>query len=96
MRVPYAKMGLSELFAEMANYTGIMKTEANLALGLVLQKSKVEIGKTGAQGAGISTISSTTTIKEASRDVILNRPFIYLIYDSYQCMPIFAGVQQIM
>ena len=94
MRVPYAKMGLSELFADMANYTGILKSEANLALGLVLQKSKVEIGKTGAQGAGISTISSTTTIKEASRDVILNRPFIYLIYDSYQCMPIFAGVQQ--
>ena len=95
MRVPYAKMGLKELFVEMANYTGIMKSEANIALGLVLQKAKVEVGKTGSQGAGISTISSTK-IKEANRSVILNRPFIYIIYDSYQCMPIFAGVQQIM
>ena len=96
MKNVYSRMGLSGLFIDMADYTGIMKSGANIALGLVVQKAKVEIGKTGGKGAGISTISSVSKIKAAERSVILNRPFIYMIYDSYQCMPIFAGVQQIM
>ena len=88
-------MGLASLFSDYAQYTGFMKNGNNIYLGKLFHKSKVEVGKTATQGSGVATVNSINTTDE-DRTVIFNRPFLYMIYDSYHCLPVFMGIQQLM
>ncbi len=92
LRNAYVKMGMSNLFAEHAEFTGFMKNGNNIYLSKLFHKAKIEVGKTATQGSGVSTVNSVSD----AREVIMNRPFVYMIYDSYHCLPIFMGVQQLM
>ena len=91
----YTNMGMSTLFADYADYTGFMKNGKNIYISKLFHKSKLEVGKTSTQGSGVSTVNSVES-KDGTREVIMNRPFVYMIYDSYHCLPIFMGVQQLM
>jgi serpin B len=95
LRNAYPKMGMTNLFTDYADYKGFMKNGKNIYLSKLFHKSKVEVGKTSTQGSGVSTINSAEGSADG-RAVIINRPFFYMIYDSYQCLPVFMGVQQLM
>ena len=91
----YMKMGMAPLFGDYATYDGFMKNSKNIYLSKLFHKTKIEVGKTSTQSAGVSTVNSVEGTG-GEREVILNRPFVYIIYDSYHCLPVFIGVQQLM
>jgi len=95
LRNALSKMGMDQLFSEFAQYTGFMKNGHNIVATKYYHKAKIEIGKTATQAGGVATINEVK-VNEAERQVVLNRPFIYMVYDSFQGIPIFIGVQQYM
>ena len=92
-------MGIATAFDEVrADFTGIGTcTGRNLAIGGVLQKNCIAVNERGSK-AGVATVIEAvgvaseemeTEIKEI--DIFLNRPFVYMIVDSEQKIPIFIG-----
>lgn len=88
-------MGMDIMFNNKANFSGIMKNGSNIHMSQVVHKAKIEVGKSSTQLGGISNVSETKRKKiEYDKEVKLNRPYIYMIYDCEQNVPMFIGVQQ--
>ena len=88
-------MGMTDAFApykadfsELATYNG-----GNIFLNRVLHKTFIAVGEQGTR-AGAATVieaAAEAAAPEEVKEVILNRPFLYLIWDKEATMPIFMG-----
>ncbi len=85
--------GMSDLFdADKADLSGI--SDSTLMVTNVMQKTKLELDEYGTKAAAVTAIDMGGGGDEAEiveKDVFLNRPFAFLIYDSFQDQIVFMG-----
>lgn len=89
-------MGLNKAFdVDNADFTGIGKIEGdNIYVGSVLQKTFIAVDEDGTK-AGASTAvvmaAGATAIQPEKKRVYLDRPFVFMIVDNENNLPIFMG-----
>ncbi len=78
-------------FSEMATYDG-----GNLYISRVLHQTRIEVDKQGTKAAAATEVGIESGEADASvssqHTVILDRPFVYMIVDMEQEIPVFIGV----
>ena len=89
-------MGMVNAFDEnLADFSGLgTSADGNIHLSRVLHKAFISVGEQGTR-AGAATIveaaDGCAAVPEEIKEVILNRPFIYMIWDTEACHPVFMG-----
>lgn len=75
-------------FSSLAAYSG-----GNIFLNRVIHKTFISVGEQGtrAGAATVIEVAAEAAPPEESKEVILNRPFIYMIWDTETNTPIFMG-----
>lgn len=86
--------GLSEIFdPENADLSGI--SEVPLFVSKVLQKTKLELDENGTKAAAVTMIVADCTaampVERETKEVTLDRPFAFMIYDSAEDQIVFLG-----
>lgn len=77
-------------FSDMATYDG-----QNLYIGRVIHQTRIEVNEQGTKAAAATAVvmvSGEAATSSNSYTVILNRPFVYMIVDMEQDIPVFIGV----
>ena len=89
-----AGMGMIDAFdPAAADFSGITESFDALYIGEVLHKTYIEVGEKGTRAASVtSTRGKGASAPGEIPPVVLDRPFVYLIYDVETCVPLFIGV----
>lgn len=86
-------LGIEDAFdAEKADFSALSNT-GDVYLSSVTQDAFIEVGALGAK-AGAATVGSvdiTSAPSDKQKEVVLDRPFIFLIYDNESNIPVFIG-----
>ena len=91
-------MGLTQCFdMEKANFDQIGKAESgeNLYIGLVRQKAKIIVDEEGTEAAAVTAVlmmCAGALEPEETKELYFNEPFIYMIMDMDNDMPLFIGI----
>ena len=90
-------MGMESAFdIELADFSGMGQCrQGNLHISRVLHKTRITVAEQGTT-AGAATaveILCGSAFTPDPKEVILNRPFVYMIADLNSNLPIFMGVQ---
>lgn len=87
------EMGLDNIFSSDADFSGISDQPTHV--GSILQKTKLELDENGTRAAAVTAIMVETMAMPPADPVIkevdLNRPFAFLIYDSVNEEVLFIG-----
>ena len=87
-------MGMTDAFSGLkADFTGLgTSTVGNIFIGRVIHKTYISVTETGTR-AGAATVVEMRdeSFHEASKSVIFNRPFVYMIVDTETNIPFFIG-----
>lgn len=85
-----ANMGMPSAFGSSADFSNM--TNLDLAVGEVLHQTHITLDQAGTR-AGAATIVSAELGGKAPYDVFinLNRPFVYMIIDTVNDLPLFMG-----
>lgn len=75
-------------FSSLATYNG-----GNIFLNRVIHKTFISVGEQGtrAGAATVIEVAAEAAMPEETKAVILNRPFLYMIWDKEAKMPVFMG-----
>lgn len=66
--------------------------DGNLSIGKVLHKARITVDEKGTKAGAVTSVAvDNETIGFEMRQVILNRPFVYIILDNATNLPIFIG-----
>lgn len=88
-------MGMPDAFSEKADFTGIgeYRGTGNICISMVKQKTFIEVDERGTKAGAVTVIISAPTSAGPveTKRVILDRPFIYMIVDCENNMPVFMG-----
>ena len=92
------RMGIRLAFdGDFADLTGLgtVQPPYNLAISRVLHKTHIEVDKQGTK-AGAATVVEINKCTSAGpsdspKEVVLNRPFVYAIWDNVNNIPVFLG-----
>ena len=79
----------------LADFTGLGESElGNIYIGMILQKTHIELDRNGTKAAAATVIGmkNAAAMPEETREVILDRPFGYVIFDTETLTPLFIGV----
>ena len=77
-------------FSDMATYDG-----QNLYIDRVIHQTRIEVNEQGTKAAAATQVAMTSGAADSSSNrhtVILDRPFVYMIVDMEQEIPVFIGV----
>ena len=77
-------------FSDMATYDG-----GNLYIDRVLHQTRIEVDAQGTKAAAATQVAMTSGAVDSSSNrhtVILDRPFVYMLVDMRQEIPVFIGV----
>ena len=90
-----SQLGMPTAFDENnADFSGIGKsTVGNISIGKVIHKTKIEVNEKGTKAGAaalVEMVDSACAINE--KQVILDRPFMYMILDNETMLPLFAGI----
>ena len=90
-----SQLGMPTAFDEFnADFSGIGKsTVGNISIGKVIHKTKIEVNEKGTKAGAaalVEMVDNACAINE--KQVILNRPFMYMILDNETMLPLFAGI----
>lgn len=88
-----AAMGMDRMFGDQAEFSGI--SEERLRVSQILQETHIGIDEQGVEGAAYTMLAMEGTAMldpELTAEMILNRPFLYGIRDSYNDVWLFLGV----
>lgn len=91
------KMGMTDAFDfDRADFSGIGATgRGNLAISRVLHKTYIAVDEKGTKAGDVTAVEmSGRGMMEPPKQVILNRPFVYLLIDLENRVPVFAGVMR--
>ena len=88
-------LGMPTAFdSDNADFSGIGKsTNGNISIGEVIHKTKIEVNEKGTKAGAaalVEMVDEACVLNE--KQVILNRPFMYMILDNETMLPLFAGV----
>ncbi len=87
-------LGVKEAFdSQKADFSGIRQAN-DLYIARILQSCMIEVDKEGTKAAASTAVEMATKGVEIRREVILDRPFIYMIYDNSRRLPLFMGAYQ--
>lgn len=77
-----------------ADFSGIGKsTMGNISIGEVIHKTKIEVNEKGTKAGAAALVEIVDEgCVIAEKQVILNRPFMYMILDNETMLPLFAGI----
>lgn len=95
----FKRMGVNEAFdIENANFTRMGSYEdKNIAIGNILHNTYIKVDQLGTK-AGAATVvemlAGAALDPEPPKEVYLNRPFVYMIIDTNQNLPLFIGVER--
>jgi serpin B len=70
-----------------------MSKDGGLFVSEVKQKAGIQLSEAGVKAAAVSGIAVTTSALEEELQIILNRPFLYIIKDAFG-IPLFIGILQ--
>lgn len=87
-------MGMTDAFdGDAADFAGIGHSETgNLFISRVLHKTYIAVDELGTKaGAATAVEMSESALMEEPKEVYLNRPFVYLIIDCEERLPVFMG-----
>lgn len=88
-------IGLGKLFRSDADFSGMLKEGMATYLGEMYHTSTVTVGKKSSEGVIISNVADKNNKKnDYDKEVILDRPFLYMIFDSEESIPIFIGTMK--
>lgn len=85
-------MGITDMFGS-ADFSGMSDTPLNVSD--VIQKSFIQVTKDGTKAAAATVIEIEIGAAEPPEEVYsvyLDRPFVYMILDPYESLPLFIGV----
>ena len=90
-------MGIEDAFNPfLSNLTGIADDPAiQLMISEVIHKTHIELDENGTRAAAVTAImvdNRMVMMPADTREVILDRPFVYAIVDVNTGMPVFMGV----
>lgn len=90
-------LGVADLFdPALADLSGIgtLSDGSGLAVSQVLQETFIQVDERGTQAAAATALglaSASAPAEDEPRQVILDRPFAYLIWDTQTAAPVFIG-----
>lgn len=89
---PLAELGMPLAFdRRSADFSGMTEAE-RLAISMVIQEAYVAVDEQGAEAAaatGVATVRAAALVRP--RELILDRPFLFMIFDRQTRVPIFIG-----
>ena len=91
-----ASTGIELAFIDdRADFSGLGESSlGNIYIGMILQKTHIELDRNGTKAAAATVIGmkNAAYMPTEVREVILDRPFGYVIFDTATGMPLFMGV----
>lgn len=88
-------MGITDLFdLSAADLRGLGSTANNtLYVSAVRHSTFIEVDESGTRAAAVTAAEANTNADEPGpeQQVVLDRPFLYMIVDTHACLPIFVG-----
>jgi len=81
-----AEMGLASAFGGNADFSGL--SDSPLRISEIIHKTYIEVNENGTRAAAVT---ETAFGGGANEGVILDRPFLYLIFDTLTNVPLFIG-----
>lgn len=87
-------LGMTDAFdGQLADFSGIgSSTEGNLTISQVLHKTRIVVDEKGTKaGASTAVVMEPAEAPWDPKEVLLNRPFLYLLIDCREQLPIFIG-----
>ncbi len=96
MKNVLASLGMSSVFDfEKADLSDMaVCDDGNLAVNRVLHKTFIEVTESGTRAAAVTSVDvlcGSAPLEEEPKEVILDRPFVYMIIDDYANLPVFIG-----
>lgn len=86
-------MGMADAFTNAADFSP-MSSDTDLYISGVVHRTYIEVNDEGTRAAavtGVTMAAKSVAIAEPIKTVILDRPFLYMIVDSANNLPIFIG-----
>lgn len=89
-------MGITDLFdlasADLRGM-GSAATNNSLYVSAVRHSTFIEVDESGTRAAAVTAVGADTNADGPgpAQQVVLNRPFLYMIVDTHACLPIFMG-----
>ena len=90
-------MGMTDAFSgDKADFTAMAtSTRGNIFINRVLHKTYIEVSPVGTKAGAATVVEATdesAPFHEDMKEVFLDRPFLYMIVDCENNMPVFIGV----
>lgn len=82
-------LGMPTAFSDSADFSGISSDK--LLISDVLHKTKISVTEEGTRAVAATGVVMSAA-PDGDKQVILNRPFMYMIIDNETMLPLFAGV----
>lgn len=90
------ELGMAIAFdPQQADFTGLLKGQQNAYIGDVLHKTFLEVNEEGTEAAAVTAVKMLATAMpepEERFSLVLDRPFVALIFDEETGMVLFSGV----
>ena len=85
-----SKLGMKDAFdPKKSDFSKISDTK--LSISSVLHKTFISVDERGTKAGAVTVIAADGTAMKEMKEVILDRPFIYMILDCKNNLPIFIG-----
>ncbi len=91
---PLQGLGILDAFdLDKANFTGLGKSiDGNIYVSRIIHKTKIDVDEKGTKAGAVTAVEkSDSAMEEEPKEVILDRPFFYMIVDTEQNLPLFMG-----
>ncbi len=89
------KMGMKQAFDESkADFGGMVTSDKNICISNVLHKTFIEVNAAGTKAGAVTSIEADYAALDTqkAKNVVLNKPFLYMIIDTENNVPVFMGV----
>lgn len=86
-------MGIKDAFSPIADFSEM--AENNLSISRVIHKTHITVNEKGTKAAAVTGVTMKNTAVAPpvpTKEVVLDRPFVYMIIDNENHMPIFIGM----
>ena len=89
------EMGMVDAFTDSADFSRMLEGAPSVCISEIIQKAKIDLTAEGTKAAAATVVSVKATAaapseKKIPKQVILNRPFAFLILDP-EGVPLFLG-----
>lgn len=87
-------LGILDAFIQdQADFTDLGKsTDGNIFINQIIHKTRIDVNEKGTKAGAVTAAEMTdSAMMEETKEVILDRPFFYMIVDTEQNLPLFMG-----